>query len=78
MSRAMLEPLEVAFAGRVGAADSCWRRSAMRRTALAGDALWAGPAGRAAAELLEALEACRADRPVRTRAGRRCAVAARV
>ena len=54
---AMLEPLEAAFArGAQPLADllACLRETA---ATLCGDALWAGPAGRTAAELLAELEA---------------------
>lgn len=53
---AILEPLEAAFAGRVALPDVL---AAIRdaASALTGEEAWAGPAGRAAAELFEALEA---------------------
>ena len=58
----LLRPLEWAFEADAGMAG---RLAAVRDAAgaMAGDAVWAGPAGRAAAELLAALEAAAADGP---------------
>ena len=56
-ARALLEPLSRAFGTRTGslaALVACLREAAQ---ALAGDEAWRGPAGRAAADLLAALEA---------------------
>ncbi len=63
-ARAWLGPLEAAFAG---AATLPGLLAAVRETAerLAGDEIWARPAGRAAAELFAALEAHGAEGPAR-------------
>lgn len=59
---ALLRPLEEAFAGAptLAAALAAIREAA---GALAGDQAWAGPAGRAAAALIEALEAAAPEGP---------------
>ena len=60
----LLAPLEAAFESSAGPAGLL---AAVREAAfaLAGDEIWAGPAGRAAAELLAGLEAAAADGPER-------------
>ncbi len=60
--RAMLAPLEAAFAGAIAlpAILATLREAA---SALSGDAMWAGPAGRAAADLFAALEEPRRGGP---------------
>jgi ATP-dependent helicase/nuclease subunit B len=62
-ARALLAPVEALFAG--GAQPLPTMIAALRETAqaLCGDDLWAGPAGRAAAELLAELEVQAADGP---------------
>nr|WP_238995657.1 double-strand break repair protein AddB [Sphingomonas solaris] len=66
-TRALLDPLETAFAGdtTMPALLAALREAAGR---LAGDAIWSGPAGRAAAELLSELERAAADGPASVRA----------
>jgi ATP-dependent helicase/nuclease subunit B len=62
-----LAPLEAAFAAEEGFADLL---AALREavSGLAGDAAWSGPAGRAAAEMLAALELAAAQGPERASA----------
>lgn len=64
----LLRPIETAFAGRP---DLATLVTALRETAtaLGGDALWSGPAGRAAAELIGGLEDVAADGPMLADAG---------
>ena len=63
----LLEPLEAAFEKGGGLSELL---AALRETAaaLAGDRVWAGPAGRAAAELLSGLEAAAGEGPERVQA----------
>ncbi|WP_231639339.1 double-strand break repair protein AddB [Sphingomonas profundi] len=65
-ARALLAPLEAAFSGRATLADLI---AALREAAdrLAGDAAWAGPAGRAAAELIAGVEAAAGEGPAAVR-----------
>ena len=58
----ILTPLEAAFSGRIALPDmlATLREAA---SALSGDAIWAGPAGRAAADLFSALEAAASAGP---------------
>lgn len=62
-----LEPLEAAFSGRLTLAGAL---AALREaaSALAGDEAWSRPAGRAAADLVSALEAGAVDGPLLARA----------
>ncbi|MES2753238.1 MAG: double-strand break repair protein AddB [Pseudomonadota bacterium] len=67
--RPLLEPVEVLFAG--GAQPLAALIAGMREAAqaLCGDALWSGPAGRAAAELLSELEAAGGHGPAQVAPG---------
>lgn len=66
-ARTLLEPLETAFDGEgLPGALAVLRETA---SALCGDALWAGPAGRAAGEFWSALEDCAALGPERVERG---------
>ncbi len=62
-----LEPLEAAFSGRLSL-GTCLAALRDAAEALAGDEAWNRPAGRAAAELVSALEAGATDGPFLTRA----------
>ncbi len=64
-ARGLLEPLEAAFAraGDFGATLAVLREAA---SALSGEGVWAGPAGRAAAELFADLEAAASEAPATT------------
>ena len=76
----LLRPLEAASPSGARASPACSPRSARRPHALAGDAAWAGPAGRAAAELFAELEAAAGEGPERVepaRAARPARAAAR-
>ncbi len=66
-TRALLQPLEAAFTTTAPLADLL---AALRETAqeLAGDSAWSGPAGRAAADLLSAMEAAAPFGPATVRA----------
>ena len=66
----LLRPLAAGLRERQGRSRRCrrcWRRCANAPLALSGDAVWAGPAGRAAADLFAAVEPAAEHGPERDR-----------
>jgi ATP-dependent helicase/nuclease subunit B len=64
-ARALLGPLEAAFAAEGASFGDLLAALREAAGALAGDAAWSGPAGRAAAELFASLEAAAGQGPIR-------------
>ncbi len=67
-AQSLLRPLEEAFERTGGTLEDLLAALRQAASALAGDGIWAGPAGRAAAELFAAIEAGAGEGPERVRA----------